>query len=446
MDGDQPLVLACNVTTTMTSGWDGTSTAKYFVCKPVLNSDGTSFDWTVIAGGTNGIILGVVDSFGSFVPRAGNPHGVAQIGGSLNVQDYDSVIDPMTENIVAVNIYTVTIAALKAKTAGGNLVVTATPVNPAYLPQSPDPDIPAAAFRIHGSGLITLTDQVSGDTSLFAEFNGAIEDPTTHTPTRYTNGTVVKFTATLSQQTYAVVGKNALGLVPLPDGAGGHSLAIPCQGDIMHYGTTNGMNSSLYRIDNIFAPDMNAVPALIGDWSAALTPGGTRDFKSVTFSEDGLFGFVLCVTYNSGGMACWKLYQTTAANILRAFNMPISTAIDKNLLVFLDGEDGVAGSDWEVLYENATPAKYGRLWFVRGTTIQVSQGNLYSTKRLFSPTEVYGSAGGGYINSADLIREMIFQFEKGHSINTNLIKNRTATKLVRAAAAKAAAAPEEEEK
>jgi hypothetical protein len=53
----------------------------------------------------------------------------------------------------------------------------------------------------------------------------------------------------------------------------------------------------------------------------------------------------------------------------------------------------------------------------------------------------------GYINSADLIREMIYQYGKGHSIDTQLIKNKTAAKVSRVAAVRAAAAvaPEEEE-
>jgi hypothetical protein len=264
---------------------------------------------------------------------------------------------------------------------------------------------------------------------------------------------VVRLTAALGQQTFVEAGKNAMGMVPLPGGNGGHSIVIPCQGGVMHYGTTNGADSILFRIDDIFEQSMNAVPALVGDAATALTPEGTRDFKSVTFSEDGLFGYVLCVTYGNESpipMTYWKLYQTTAANIMGVSNMAVSTAIEKNLLVYLDGQDAVGGSDWEVLYENASPALSGRLWLVRGTTIQVSQGSLYSKSRLFSSVDVYGGPTGGYINSADLIREMIYQYEKGHSINTNLIKNKTVAKTARAVAAKtgavksAAAAPEEE--
>jgi hypothetical protein len=420
--------------------WDGTSTGLYFVCQPTFNATSGSFGWAVIAGGTAGISLGIPDpGTGDFTAVAGDPHGVAQTGTDLNILGYDSP-----------DLYTVSIAALKGMTAGGDLVVTVTTIDPAFLPQDPGNLTAEQEFKVHGNGLMALTDEVSEDAFLYAQYNGAIENVETHIPEGYTNSTVVRLTEDLAEQTFAVAGKNAMGMVPLPNRAGRLNIAIPCQGNIMHYGATNGMDSSLYRIGDLFASSMASVPALIGDWSTALTPEGTRDFKSVTFSDDGLFGYVLCVTYNSSGMACWKLYQTTAANILGAFNMPISTAIDKNLLVPLDGEDGVAGSDWEVLYENAALARQGRLWFVRGTTIQVSQGNLYSNQKLFSPTEVYGSSGGGYINSADLIREMIYQYEKGHSINTNLIKHRTAAKLAKVgtaklAAVRAVAAPEEEE-
>jgi hypothetical protein len=364
---------------------------------------------------------------------------------------YDEDDDGTGSGNLITSIYTVDIAALVGAQAGGDIEVTATLIDAKCLPQAPE-NPPAGTFRVHGNGLIALTDNLSGKTFFFLQFNGAVENAG-YTPVAYGNATVVRLdsSALSTNQTSVTVGKNAMGMVPLPIPAPGGTtvgldIAVPCYGGVYQYGATNGMESALYRISGDIFGNLNAVAALVGDGSvgATLTAEGTRDFRSVAFSEDGLFGYVLAVTYNSQGKACWKLYQTTAANILGLVNMPFSTAIDKNLLVPIDGSsglDGEDGADWEVVYENAELPRNGRLWLVKGTTIQVSQGSLYSKSKLFA--DLYDGTEG-VINSADLIGEMIYQYSKGRSIETRLVKGKTVAKIARAAAA--SAAEEEAEK
>jgi hypothetical protein len=403
---------------------------------------GSTITWTLTAGGTNGIRL-VVGTGPQAVEVAGNPHGAAQAGGDLAIVDYDG--DDDGSGGLITNIYTVDIAALVGKTSGGDLTVTANPIDANYLPEAPNPLPAGTTFKVHGNGLIALTD-TSGNTFYYAQYNGAIED-SGHMPVDYVNGAVVRLpAANLSQQTSAPVGKNTMGMVPLPIPApggttSGLAIAAPGIGGTIKSGETNGANSTVYRIDDIFGT-MTSVPALVGDATTAFTAEGTRDFKSVAFSDDGLFGYVLTVTYNGNYKASWKLYQTAAANILGISNVPISTAIDKNLLVLIDQADGVDGIDWEVVYENAALPRNGRLWFVKGTTFQVSQGSLYSNYAPFD--KLYDGSINGIINSADLIGEMIYQYGKGHSIETRLIKGKTVAKIARAAAASAAPADEED--
>jgi hypothetical protein len=453
MHQGEPYALACVVTTDMSNpNWDGRSTGRYFVCKPTI--DGDTITWALTAGGTDGITLKVVNGEEE-EEVAGNPHGVGQVDANLFIVDYDDDAGGVT------NIYTVDIAALVGQTAGGDLTVTATPIPTANLPVQPRDPVPGEVFEVHGNGLIVLTDN-SGNTPvawLYAQYNGVIEDATTHMPKLdgYANGTVVRLLASdLSQQnqTSVTVGKNAMGLVPLPIPApppapsgtvSGIALAVPCYGGKMQFGKTNEADSALYRIDDIFGT-MTAAAAIVGEKND-VPSGATRDIKGVTFSDNGLFGYLLTVTYDAGDpieMACWKIYQTTAADILGADSISISAAVNNALLVFLEGQDAAEGNDWEVLYENAANSADGRLWFVQGASFRVSQGSLYSVFEDF--TSIWGDPDYpkkvGYINSADLIREMIYQYESGNSIETRLIKGKTVAKIARAAAS---AAPADEE-
>jgi hypothetical protein len=455
MYNGEPYALACVVTTDFATG---RSTGRYFVCKPTIS--GNNITWTLVTTGADGIRL-VIPGSEDVQEVAGNPHGVGQAGDNLVIVDYDDDGEDEDGNTSITNIYTLGIADLVGA-ASGNLTVTAATINPTKLPQQPSLEA-GEVFKVHGNGLTILTDNSNKNnpvTNIFAQFNGVVEDATSHTPKRYVNGTVVKLSsgATPVVLDSVTVGKNAMGMVPLPIPAAppapsgttaGLAIAVPCLGGLYKEGETNGTDSCLYRIENIFSVDpdnhMTAAIAITGDSVTTLTEEGTRDIKSVTFSEDGLFGYVLTLAYTSDDIAYWKIYQTTAANILGASGLTISEAVNKNLLVFLEGSITGNGSDWEVLYENAATPVNGRLWFVQGSTIRVSQGSLYSVSHEF--VKLYDDTDPikvGYINSADLIREMIFQWERGHSIETRLIKGKTVAMIARAVAAAAAPAEEEE--
>jgi hypothetical protein len=131
----------------------------------------------------------------------------------------------------------------------------------------------------------------------------------------------------------------------------------------------------------------------------------------------------------------------------------LSAAISSGILRLMDSGYGSFGADWQLLYENNSTPANGRLWFVRGTPIRISVGSDYNnvSARLFDGGALYvlptGSTlsfpTGVNVNSADLIGEMIYQSQKGASIDTRLIKGSVEK---RAAKAAALAEAEEEEK
>jgi hypothetical protein len=100
----------------------------------------------------------------------------------------------------------------------------------------------------------------------------------------------------------------------------------------------------------------------------------------------------------------------------------------------LDSGIGSKGYDWNLMYENADPASKGRLWFIKGTPIQVSQGSDYNTKLVFDMGALYPPNSSDpldtisykNVNSADLIGEMIYQYSKGRSIDTRLVRGASA--------------------
>jgi hypothetical protein len=138
-----------------------------------------------------------------------------------------------------------------------------------------------------------------------------------------------------------------------------------------------------------------------------------------------------------------------ASILSSAAGTEIPDAVSSQVLKEVDSGVGSKGYEWHLMYENAAPASDGRLWFVQGTPIRVSQGNDYKTEVLFdlgviypgNPKDPLDAIALKNVNSADLIGEMIYQYSKGHSVDTRLIKGKSASTK----AAQAIAAQEDEE-
>jgi hypothetical protein len=421
MSGSEPHALVVIVTTNFTTG---TSTARYSVCRANLNTSPISWDTANLPQN-----VGLVNGRDAV---AGNPNGVVQVGNYLYILDYDST-----------NIYRLIITDFESTASGGNYQVNAITDLSGVLPG------PGNQKR-HGQALISLTN--SGTTYFYGLYNYATED-SSHTPTAYTAGRLIRLTVDasggLTNGTVVEVGRNAQALIPAPGGTDGVTILIPAIGGIQHAGSTNWSLSNLSRVPPFGSfTQTNVVTAFEGGNTGLLTPGGYYDIRSVAVSDDGT-AYILTVTWDTNYNSWWKLFKGTVARILTSTNVLIETAVANNILQLVDSGLGAMGSYWEVLYENANPAANGRLWFIQGTPIRVSLGSDYQNKYLFDRGVLYLPVPPAYfpdnvnVNSVDLIGEMIYQAEKGASIDTRLIKNR---QVAKAAAAKAGVEEEEEEK
>jgi hypothetical protein len=408
-DGN-PRALTCVVTTNYTTG---TSTGKYFLYK----GDPSTLTWTLVSS-TGGVEL--QDSDGE--PVAGNPYGVAQVGNFLYINEYD------TGNIYTINITNFETAVVtNSATTYAVDDVTAVP-----LPTPPSGgQEPAAA-------LIALTDNSGATpaTYLYSLYN-LVAPSSPSLPTGYDDGQVNRFTVNTSTGAITddgspvTVGKNAQALVPVPDGSGGFNILVPAIGGTQQAGSTNGTESNLYRI-NAFGT-MAATLVLTGDGSVgtAISVTGNYDVKSVAVSASGSV-WLLLVTSDANYKAWWKLYKTTMTDLLAyTAAKPLATAVSDGDLTLLDSGLGSPGYYWEVLFENS-PSDPGRLWFVAGTPIRVSAGDDYDNKILFDEGVLYAPITGKTLyavnlNSADLVGEMIYQYQQGNSIDTRLIKGKSAS-------------------
>lgn len=421
---DTPRALVCIVTTDFTTG---KSTGKYSVCTPT--TPGTPVSW-VASGGPQGIEL--VDQDDN--PVAGNPYGVAQVGGYLFIVEYDTA-----------TVYTINIAKFEAATGATYTVDGATDISKLF----PNP---VAGAVPHGAAIIALTSG-SGSTAvsyIYALYASANETtppkPVTYNPSALVRLTVDPTTGALSGGTGVSVGLNATALVPAPGGTDGTTILVPALGGTQQSGATNGTASNLYRVP-AFANFAKASIAFTGDTTTTVTAAGNYDIRGVAVSDDGIV-YLLTGTYDTNYNTYWKLFQTTVANVLAANGVTISAAVAANPALLIQVDSGVAtpGYYWEVLYENASPVANGRLWFVEGTPIRISQGSTYSKAVSFTAATLYGdtTVTDANINSADLIGEMIYQFKKGASIDTRLIKGKRSQQVAKAI--KAAAVEEEEKK
>jgi hypothetical protein len=442
---DTPRALVSVIVTDLSTGGSGTSTGKYWVCTPTTpTAQGVDVSWAA-TGGPQGVEF--VNELGD--PLIGNLYGIAQVGGYLYMVDYDTT-----------NIYRIDIAAFESSsgttyTIEDGDITPASGAFPSPLPGNPQ-----------GAALIALTDN-SGTTPatyLYAAYNfltpASPEKPTTYAPGVIVRYTVDPGTGVIDETsgTYVTTGLNLQGLVPALGGPDGISILVPCIGGIQRSDDkTNGAASTLHRVPAFSGfIQANSIAALTGDSSSAapaLTVPGSYDVKSVAVSEDGL-AYLLCETEDSEFDTWWKLYKTTAAAILGSTGTTILDAVSSHTLKQVDAGVGSKGYEWNLMYENADPGSNGRLWFVRGTPIQVSRGKKYRIKELFDTGILYPAAEDPEdplaaltfknVNSADLIGEMIYQFGKGHSIDTRLIKGKSAS--AKAAIAAAAAEEEDDEK
>jgi hypothetical protein len=426
LSGSNPNALLVNITTEIPAPVPPpVSTGKYTICVPTAS--GTSFTWDYLRGSGAAIYAKDISlKLGSpAVDVAGNPHGIVTVtvdtGDYLYIVEYDSA-----------KIYRVKLSTLQSITEGGDCHIELAADATSLLPDT-------YGLYHHGAAFIALN---NGTVKyVYALFTSATNDGE-GSPDAYELSTVVRYqvrtaTGELFDPRTVRVGKNATALIPVGSGATA-SILVPAIGGKQNYGNTNGTDSSLTQVANIFAAPLRATIRITGDNSTSLSATGNYDIMGFAVSANGNNAYILLVTYDAAYKAYWRLYKGTLANILAVTDTEISD-VTTLTSVANDSED-TAGYYWEILYDNTVTN--GRLWFLKGTPIRVSAGNDYGTLLKDIPYPFDGSVAGN-VNSADLIGEMLYQAAQGVGLNTRF---GTTKHLARAVQAAKAAAEEEENK
>jgi hypothetical protein len=354
---------------------------------------------------------------------ATNPHGVAHIGDTLYIVDYDTK---------------------KVYLVGAN-ELTGKP-NPYTLLTAPF-DVGVAAGLpdgAKGQGIIALSN--GGQSYLYVLYIVADDSATSHDP-----GILVKLAVangSLSFVDRVEVGLNPQEIIPVTNGNGTVSLLIPAIGG-MQGSSTNGTESTIVSVP-AFASSFTATPLLTGD-SASYD---IRVIGASAQANNNSLVFILTANFTSDWLGVnWKLYQTTVSKLLGAGGITLSAAVTNQTLSIAD-QGTTAFSDYsgvyflDLLYENAVQANgKERLWFFRGSPLVVTVADAYGSPtqtgnayNFYTVGSESGQLGGKNVNSADLFAETIRQAAAGVSLKRGV----RATKVP--AAARAAAPAEEEEK
>jgi hypothetical protein len=449
-----PRALMSVVDTDLSPGGSGLSTGKYFVSTPNLAAT-PKITWSA-TGGPQGIRF--VDDSDPFNPNPllGNPYGLVQAGQYMHLNEYDNT-----------NIYTIHIPSFEAAATDTYTIAANTDITDVggHIPNP-------SGYVIKAASLSVLTDfSPSTPVSyLYAMYNYLSPASPTE-PTTYLSAVIARFKldsngriddTTSFPPVYVEVGKNAQTMMPFAGGVDGITIAVGAIGGPQNYGTTNGSDSNVCLVPAFgHFHDDYVVTALVGDGGApaptgpAVTVNGNYDFKSIAISDDGKV-FILIETEGANFRTWWRILATNTTALLASNNLSISDALASANFNELDSGCGSPGYYWTLFYENNTDPSKGRLWFAPGTLVRISEGADYDNFRLFDMGTLYFIGANEefpyiiYINAADHMGEMIYQYNKGNSLDTRFLKGKSDSKNASIASAApiasvASVAEEEEE-
>jgi hypothetical protein len=161
--------------------------------------------------------------------------------------------------------------------------------------------------------------------------------------------------------------------------------------------------------------------------------------------------YILSGVYNGTGdnydSKTFMLWKTTVGklNSLTA-PIPVSTGYSNGTLS--DVDTGVLpGYFWDIFYENKGGGGVGRLWFLQGSPILVSEAADYNAGSIeFDRGTGTGQIGGENVNSVDLTAETARQVQVGVSLKRGLRAHKPSSiRTTKATLTVAAPAAEEEE-
>jgi hypothetical protein len=391
----------------------------------------TNGDWTALC--TN---VQLMSASPNSVKCANNPHGVAQIENMLYILDYDTQM-----------IYFLDGDELNGESVSHEL---------------------RAAFNI-GSAASLLGDAraqalIALNNSLFALYIRCTDDGETHYPGILVRVAVSSTDNTsLTYATKTTVGNNPQMIIPINPTSGSPILLIPAIGGKQHNESVG--NSGVSNITKVpaFGTWPSPAPAILVSNTPASVPippvgapapvSYTLDIQAIAASEEvGANGivYILSGIYNGTGdnyePKTFMLWKTTVGNLnTLGTNTSVWTAYSTGKLSWAD--DGVApGYFWDIFYENkGTPGLVGRLWFLKGSPIIVSEAADYGAGNLvFNRGTLPGQIGGENVNSVDLTAETARQVQAGVSLKRGLRAHKPSIRAAKAAPTVTAAEEEEE--
>jgi hypothetical protein len=374
------------------------------------------------------------------VPVCGNPHGVVRVGDSLVFNNFDYPI-----------LYRAPISAFESPagsgTGSGNVV--ATEILLTILGQ-------AVYGGYHGVSLIAKTHD--GVTDVFALY---IDGPSgeNYGPSKLVRARFNSSGAVTDQQA-VTLGMNAIAL----DFAG-DAILVTVIGGYQHNGSTNGVNSSLQVVTNVFASTFaqtNVRTLLTGDGEIEIETNteetlipisldGNYDIRAFVASPNGGAVYLLCQSFDNHYHAYWRLFLVngTIATVLACTNKSIGEAVAEGILSQVDSGYGAFGNNWDLYFDNT----HGMLIFSQGSKLRFSTEGNYNNFRLFEEGALYDFSAvpptenppaNINVNSVLPLADLMALAEQGTFKDNRLHKAHHAMRMA-AKAAKAAAAPAEEE-
>jgi hypothetical protein len=389
--GQDPAVLVARVTTTAGSQ---PSSCKWTLTAP---DAGGGKAWKVLA-------RDIVLKDGDGNDAATNPYGVAQVGNTLYIVDYDSQ-----------KIYLLGVNELNGLAPGDHTLAAA----PFDLGSSETAGLPANA---KGQAIIALKD--GSTTYLYALYTVATLNPFPELPT-YSDSILVRIKigpyGTLTYVDQVALALNAQELIPVTY-SGAVTLLIPSIGGPQKYdGTTNGKASMIQGVAP-FAATLSASPLITGD--PAATPPTAWDIRAVAAGALDNYDsqvYILTGTMGADYNQNWTLYESPLGRFTTLEGETLSQALTAKLIVTRESGASSPGSYWDIYMETGSSFPGNRLWFLRGSPIYITGANSYgATKKLFDFGYGAGDIGGDNVDSAVLVAETLRQAALGVSYKRGL--------------------------
>jgi hypothetical protein len=286
-----------------------------------------------------------------------------------------------------------------------------------------DPILPPNA---KGQSVIALKGR-DGAVDVFALF--IVYDPSVTDPDqRWSNSIMVWMKLTAAGLAYVgkqELGKNAQEIIPVRSDDSGLTFLVPCYGGEQKRGFTNGAESKLQSVvANYGTTVMTPKDLITGDpVTPNGDPAGTYDFRAVAARFNGNQVYVLNGTMKQNGNQDWTLYNADIDDLLKIDEtMTLTEAVEEfEILNIVDYDFDCPGYYWDIFIEAGIDITGDRLWFLKGSTIQVTGADDYKNDvKTYDPGYGAGEIDGINVNSVAFIAETLRQAALGLSLKRGL--------------------------